>query len=126
MILTNVDPGLAATPSTALPQVRSNLRQSLTSPSRVRELLADPRLTSLLNVLVFFPYAIYIARGKKPPTWLVVASLGYLAINFFDDLRYLIKGEEIIESELSNYVPPAVPPYRIPAAATFNRYRVNR
>lgn len=62
--------------------------------------LSSRRLSALMNVLVFSPYAIYLARGKMPPVWLIAASLAWTGINFFDDLKYLIQGEETIEAEL--------------------------
>ena len=106
------------------------------------ELLTDRRFTAVANVLVFTPYAVYLARGKRPPGWLIAASLAYLAVTFFEDMRYLIQGEQIIEAELLGELPrqmreqrgelygnighPPPPPWRAPAPQTFNRYRVNR
>lgn len=94
----------------ALPQVRSPAPQV---PSRWPELLKDRRFTAVANILVFTPYAIYLARGKRPPGWLVAASLAYLAVSFFDDVSFLVKSED-----LAGVVPPA--------PESFMRYRVNR
>lgn len=82
--------------------------------------LSSRRMSSLMNVLVFTPYAVYLARGQMPPVWLIAASLVWTGINFFDDLKYLIEGEQVIESELS--APRGVPI----AAQDAWRYRVNR
>jgi len=92
------------------------------------DLLTDRRFTALANVLVFTPYAVYLARGKRPPGWLIAATLGYLAVTFFDDMKYLIQGEQRIEAELlqGNIAHPPPPPWRVPAPETFQRYRVNR
>lgn len=64
--------------------------------------LSSRRVSALMNILVFTPYAIYLARGQLPPPWLIVASLAWTGINFFDDLKYLIQGQEIIEGQLGN------------------------
>ena len=106
----------------------------------VSEVMTDRRFSAFTNVLVFTPYAVYLARGKRPPSWLIAASLAYLAVAFFEDMRYLIQGEQTIASELAAFPPrPCGPmgcangcggsrasptaPQSFPAAM---QYRVNR
>lgn len=55
--------------------------------------LTDRRLQAIMNLAVFTPYAIYLARGTRPPGWLIAASLAWLGINALDDLSYLWMGE---------------------------------
>jgi len=115
---------------------------TLTQPPKmpVGDVLADRRFSALTNVLVFTPYAVYLARGKRPPAWLIAASLTYLAVSFFEDMRYLVQGEQIIEAELSAFPPRQCPPLgcangcgcaSVPPATSTSfpqamQYRVNR
>ena len=79
--------------------------------------LSDRRLQALMNVLVFTPNAVYLAQGKRPPGWLIAASLAWLGISFLDDLQYLVRGNNA-DDALQAFPPPMVTdPYR---------YRVNR
>lgn len=103
-----------------LPQVRSPAPQV---PARWPDLLKDRRFTAVANILVFTPYAIYLARGKRPPGWLIAASLAYLAVSFMDDVRFLVQTEP--DEQLGQIAHPP-PPWRDPAPESFMRYRVNR
>ena len=84
----------------------------LTQPPKmpVGDVLSDRRFSALTNVVVFTPYAIYLARGKRPPSWLIAASLAFLAVSFFEDMRVLIQGEQTIAAELGTYPPPPCGP----------------
>ncbi len=66
----------------------------------VGDVITTRHFSALTNVIVFTPYAVYLARGKKPPNWLIAASLAFLAVSFFEDMRYLFRGEQVIEAEL--------------------------
>lgn len=103
--------------------IGGSITTPLTQPPRmppVGDVLKDRRFSALTNVLVFTPYAVYLARGKRPPPWLIAASLAYLAVSFFEDMRYLVQGEQIIEAELGAFPPRA---QSFPQAM---QYRVNR
>jgi hypothetical protein len=91
----------------------------LTQPPKmpVGAVLSDRRFTALTNVIVFTPYAFYLARGKRPPTWLIVASLAYLGISFLEDLRYLVQGERTAASEIESAL-GAFPPSATSCAGT--------
>ena len=107
--------GLGQTATRGLPMT---LPTAYSSPTEYVPNLTTRRFSAIANVLVFTPYAIYLARGVRPPGWLIAASLAYLGISFFDDLRYLATGNQ---SNLSGgcgcgIVTPAPP----------MQYRVNR
>lgn len=96
--------------------------------------LSDRQLQALMNVLVFTPNAVYLAQGKRPPGWLIAASLAWLGISFLDDLNYLVRGEAALARDLeamtlnrAAFTQPGHPPP--PHPLTYNqalRYRVNR
>ncbi len=86
---------LAQTPPSLLPQ---RLPAAYTTPTEYVPNLNTRRWSAIANVLVFTPYAIYLARGVRPPGWLIAASLAYLGISFFDDVRYLVQERGEINS----------------------------
>lgn len=106
--------------------------------------LSDRRLQAVMNLAVFTPYAIYLARGKRPPAWLIAASMAWLAISAIDDLSYLYMGDRqsgfyglgmahpgpsgdaLVEAQgiaVGARMPPR--PFEPPQVA-WHRYRVNR
>lgn len=60
------------------------------SAEQLERIVDHPKFNALLNVIVFTPIAIYLARGMRPPTWLTVASLAYTGIVFIRDLQVIL------------------------------------
>lgn len=91
--------------------------------------LSARQLNSFMNVAVFTPYAIYLARGKRPPGWLIAASLGWLAVQFFNDMRYLLGKEPAAPTPVGTLSGPIAhpppPPYPMTMPQAY-AYRVNR
>ena len=83
--------------------------------------ITNPYVNAVMNVAVFTPYAIYLARGKKPPPLLVAASLAWLGVQFVHDLNMITTRSPGL-GVYPHKAPPGPP-------VDFNRaknYRVNR
>lgn len=86
----------------------------------IQDIFDHPKFDALLNVIVFTPIAIYLARGQRPPTWLTVASLAYTGIVFVRDLQTLVGDVQgtgtRLPRELTQPPVPKAPP-RLPSPA---------
>ncbi len=84
----------------------------------------NPRTHAWMNVAIFTPIAIYGWQGKRPPTWLIIASIVYAAALVAMDINTLLEPNASTISPLDNALVPGGA--RVPTFTQIQRYGVNR
>jgi len=82
-----------------------------------------PRTHAWMNVAVFTPIAIYGWQGKRPPNWLIVASMVYAGALLVMDINTLLEERALADPDPAAFDTGGA---RVPAFTQIQRYGVTR